>query len=292
MTGETMRADDFDYIRRLVRDQSALTIEAGKEYLVESRLQPLAREEGFSSYLQLVQRLRTAPIGDLHRRAVEAMANNETSFFRDARAFGMMANSVVPALLAERSAARSLHIWCAACSTGQEPYSLAMLLREQGRALDGWDVRIIATDISRSALARARAGCYTQFEVNRGLPAHLLVKHFTQHGTTWKISEEIRGMVEFAETNLIAPWTERPAMQLILLRNVLIYLDVATRKTILQRVGRALDPRGYLILGGAETTTNLDDSFETAALDGAVCFRRRREGPAPSVPTPHITRAI
>lgn len=291
MSGETMPAADFNYIRRLVRDRSALTLEAGKEYLIESRLAPLAREEGFPSYLQLVQRLRAAPPGDLHRRAVEAMANNETSFFRDARAFGMIANTILPALIAERSAARSLSIWCAACSTGQEPYSVAMLLREQGRALDGWDVRIIASDISRSALERARAGCYTQFEVNRGLPAHLLVKHFAQHGTTWQISEQIRGMVEFCETNLIEPWAERPAMHLILLRNVLIYLDVATRKTILQRVGRALDPRGYLILGGAETTTNLDDAFETASGDGAVCFRRRGDGRARSVPTPHITRA-
>jgi chemotaxis protein methyltransferase CheR len=287
-----MQADDFNYIRRLVHDQSALTLDAGKEYLVESRLEPLARQEGFGSYLELVQRLRAAPVGDLHRRAVEAMANNETSFFRDARVFGMIANSILPALIADRSAVRALSIWCAACSTGQEPYSLAMLLREQARALDGWDVRILASDISRSALARARAGRYSQFEVNRGLPAHLLVKHFTQHGTTWEVSEEIRGMVEFRDANLIEPWPERPAMQLILLRNVLIYLDGATRATILQRVGRMLDPGGYLVLGAVETTTNLDDSFETASIDGAVCFRRRGEGRAQSVPTPHITRAI
>jgi chemotaxis protein methyltransferase CheR len=275
MSGGTLQADDFNYIRQLVLDQSALTLDAGKEYLVESRLDPLARQEGFPSYLQMVKSLRTGPVGELHRRVVEAMANNETSFFRDARAFGMIARGILPALVAERSAARSLHIWCAACSTGQEPYSLAMLLRESQPALEGWDVRIIASDISRNVLARAREGCYTQFEVNRGLPAHLLVKYFEQHGTTWEIRPEIRGMVEFRDVNLIHPWVDIPTMHLILMRNVMIYLDLATKKAILERVGRLLDPRGYLLLGGAETTSNLDASFETTSIEGAVCFRRR-----------------
>jgi chemotaxis protein methyltransferase CheR len=279
MSGETMPADDFNYIRQLVRDQSALTLEAGKEYLVESRLDPLARQEGFPSYLQMVKSLRSGPVGELHRRVVEAMANNETSFFRDARAFGMIARSILPALVAERAAARTLHIWCAACSTGQEPYSLAMVLRESQPALEGWDIRIIASDISRSVLARARAGRYTQFEVNRGLPAHLLVKYFDQQGTTWEIRPEIRRMVEFREMNLIHPWVDIPAMHLILMRNVMIYLDVATKKTILGRVGQLLDPGGYLLLGGAETTSTIDPSFEPASLDGAMCFRRRLERP-------------
>ena len=277
MSGETMQADDFNYIRQLVLDQSALTLDAGKEYLVESRLDPLARQEGFPSYLQMVKSLRTGPVGELHRRVVEAMANNETSFFRDPRVFGMIARSILPALVAERSAARSLNIWCAACSTGQEPYSLAMLLRESQRSLEGWDVRIIASDISRNVLARARAGCYTQFEVNRGLPAHLLVKYFEQQGKTWEIRPDIRRMVEFREMNLIHPWPDIPAVDLMLMRNVMIYLDVSTKKAILERVGRLLDPRGYLLLGGAETTSGLDASFESATLDGAVCFRRRMD---------------
>ena len=288
MSREWMQADDYNYVRQLVRDQSALTLDAGKEYLVESRLDPLARQEGFPSYLQMVKSLRANPVGELHRRVVEAMANNATSFFRDARAFGMIARSILPALIAGRSSSRSLHIWCAACSTGQEPYSIAMLLKECRPALEGWDVRIVASDISRDVLARARAGHYTQFEVNRGLPAHLLVKYFEQHGKAWELRQDIRRMVEFRETNLIHPWAELPAMDLILMRNVLIYLDLATKKTILERVNRVLDPGGYLVLGGAETTTNLDDSFETASLDGAVCFRRRS---ARSVPHPHGARA-
>jgi chemotaxis protein methyltransferase CheR len=275
MSGETLPADDFNYIQRLVRDQSALTLEAGKEYLVESRLDPLARQEGFPSYLPMVKSLRGGPVGELHRRVVEAMTNNETSFFRDARAFGMLAHSILPALIARHSSARRLHIWCAACSTGQEPYSIAMLLRECRPSLGGWDLRIIASDMSRAVLDRARTGRYSQFEVNRGLPAHLLVKYFKQQGTTWELQPEIRRMVEFRETNLIGPWPELPGMHLILMRNVLIYLDMTTKKQILARVDRLLDPHGYLLLGSAETTTNLDDSFEVAALDGGMCFRRR-----------------
>ena len=226
------------------------------------------------------------------RRVVEAMANNETSFFRDTRAFGMIARSILPALVADRSASRTLNIWCAACSTGQEPYSLAMVLRESQLALAGWDIKIIASDISRNVMARARAGRYTQFEVNRGLPAHLLVKYFEQQGKTWEIRPEIRRMVEFREMNLIHPWADLPEMQLVLMRNVMIYLDVATKKAILGRVGRLLDPRGYLLLGGAETTTGIDPSFEPASLDGAMCFRPRTERQHVGVRSRNGVRAI
>ena len=270
---------DFDYVRDLVRDQSALTLEPGKEYLVESRLNPLARREGFSSYRDMVKSLRVGPFGDLHRKVVEAMTNNETSFFRDARVFRMLTQSILPRLIAEGSSERSLHIWCAACSTGQEPYSLAMLLREHRPSLDGWDIHITASDISRDVLARAQAGRYNQIEINRGLPANLLVKYFEQRGSEWELRTEIRRMVEFCEINLIKPWPPRlRGMHLILLRNVLIYFDVEMRKAILEKAGRLLDPRGSLFLGGAETTTNLNDSFEPVAHEGAVCFQRRRTG--------------
>src|SRR5947208_6637839 len=199
-------AADFAYVRSLVRDHSALTLESDKEYLLESRLEPLARQEGFPSYEQMVRSLRFGPFRDLHRKVVEAMTNNETTFFRDARTFAMLGTSVLPALIAERSAERAFTIWCAACSTGQEPYSLAMMLRERQPALDGWNVRIIASDISRQVLARAAAGRYNQTEINRGLPAHLLVKYFEQHGQVWEIRPEIRRMVEFREINLIQCW--------------------------------------------------------------------------------------
>ena len=268
-----MAAGDFNYIRDLVRDMSALALEPGKEYLVESRLERLARQQGFPSYHQLVASLRTGPFRDIHRRVVEAMTNNETSFFRDARVFGMLAKSILPALVAARSAERSLTIWCAACSSGQEPYSIAMLLRELRPSIGSWRIRIIASDLSRDVLARAQAGRYSQFEINRGLPANLLVKYLEQNDSGWQVRAEIRRMVEFREINLIQPWPDLPRPQLILMRNVLIYFDVEARKTILDRVGRLLDPRGYLVLGGAETTTTLDEAFEPATFEGAVCFR-------------------
>jgi len=270
-----MTAGDYGYICDLVRDQSALTLEPGKEYLVESRLNPLARQQGFATFQKMVASLRTAPFGDLHRRVVEAMTNNETSFFRDARMFALLTNSILPALLAARSAERALNIWCAACSTGQEPYSVAMAVRAHVPALVGWHIRIIASDISRDVLARAQAGRYSQFEISRGLPASLLVKHFAQHGAVWEINEDIRRMVEFRELNLIQPWTGLPGMHLILLRNVLIYVDVNVKKTILEKAGRLLAPGGYLVLGGSETTTGLDEAFEPVAGQGAVCFQRR-----------------
>ena len=266
---------DYNYVRDLVRDQSALTLEPGKEYLIESRLDPLARTEGFPSYGDLVRRLRTGPVTDLHRKVVEAMTNNETTFFRDARVFGMLANSVIPALVAARSAERSLNIWCAGCSTGQEPYSVAMLVHEHQPSLSGWSIRIVASDISRDVLARARAGRYNQTEINRGLPASKLVRYFSQDGPAWELAPEIRRMVEFREMNLIQSWQSLPAVHLILMRNVLIYFDVPAKKAILEKAGKLLDPRAYLVLGGAETTTNLDDSFEPVSFGGAVCYQRR-----------------
>ena len=270
-----MTSADYNYVRDLVRDQSALTLEPGKEYLLESRLEPLAKTEGFPGYEHLVRRLRTGPITDLHRKVVEAMTNNETTFFRDPRVFAMLSSSVLPALIAARSAERSINIWCAGCSTGQEPYSVAMLLHERMPSLDGWNIRIVASDISRDVLARARAGRYNQTEVNRGLPASRLVKYFVQDGSAWVLSPEIRRMVEFREINLIQSWQNLPAIHLILMRNVLIYFDVAVKKTILEKAGQVLDPRGFLVLGGAETTTNLHDAFEPVSFGGAVCFRPR-----------------
>jgi chemotaxis protein methyltransferase CheR len=267
---------EYDYVRDLVRDQSALTLELGKEYLLESRLDPLARTEGFPSYEHLVRRLRSGPVTDLHRKVVEAMTNNETTFFRGPRVFEMLAHSIIPALVAARSAERSLNIWCAGCSTGQEPYSVAMLLHEHQPSLSGWNIRIIGSDISRDVLARARAGRYNQTEINRGLPASKLVKYFSQDGPAWELAPEIRQMVEFREINLIHSWENLPAVHLMLMRNVLIYFDVPAKKAILRKAGQLLDPRGYLLLGGAETTTNLDDSFEPVSFGGAVCFQQRQ----------------
>jgi chemotaxis protein methyltransferase CheR len=273
----TMTSAEFNYIRDLVRDHSALMLEPGKEYLVESRLNPLVRQGGFPSFHRMVEALRSGAFCELHRRVVEAMTTNETSFFRDARVFGMLKKTLLPELVARRRCERSLNIWCAGCSSGQEPYSVAMLLRDVVPDLDSWNIRIVASDLSRDVLVRARAGRYSQLEVNRGLPATLLVKYFDQHRGAWEIAPELRSMVEFREINLIDYWPLFPRMDVVFLRNVLIYLDRETKQQILRKVGRLVVPDGYLLLGGAETTTNLDDSFESVALDGAMCFRLKRK---------------
>jgi chemotaxis protein methyltransferase CheR len=266
---------DFNYIRTLVRGESALTIEPGKEYFVESRLGPLARQEGFPTFEHMVIKLRGGPFGELHRKVVEALTNNETYFFRDVRVFAMLTRAILPALVTDRSKERTLSVWCAACSSGQEPYSLAMLFQEHRPSLAGWDIRIVASDISREMIARAKTGHYSQTEVNRGLPANLLLKYFKRQGLGWEIADTVRRMVDFREINLMQPRHDPGSMDLILMRNVLIYFELETKKAILQRARRLLAPRGYLLLGGAETTTNIDDSFESVSLEGAVCFRQR-----------------
>jgi chemotaxis protein methyltransferase CheR len=269
-------ASEFDYIRRLVLDQSAIVLEEEKLYLVESRLLPLARREGFDSISSLVDRLATRRFDGLHRKVVEAMTTNETSFFRDFHPFEALRKSILPGLLVKRDASKELNFWSAACSSGQEPYSLAILLQENFPQLSAWEVRIIATELSAEMLARAREGLYSQLEVNRGLPAHLLVKYFRQQGSDWQIREDLRGRVDFQILNLAEPWALVPPMDVILMRNVLIYFGVETKKTILGRVRQLLRPDGFLFLGGAETTFNLDDAFERVQFDRTICYRVRK----------------
>jgi chemotaxis protein methyltransferase CheR len=258
-----MTDQDFDYIRKLLQDRTAITLEAGKEYLVESRLTPIVRQLNLPSIGELVRQLRAKqPSNGLHTRVVEAMVTTETSFFRDHQPFEVLRTDVIPDLIKRRRSERRLNLWCAGSSTGQEPYSLVILFREHFPELANWKIFLLASDISREVLDRARQGCYNQIEVNRGLPAALLVKYFIQHGTHWEIKPEIRDLVQFQEMNLARPWKVLPHMDLVLLRNVMIYFDVETKKTILGRLGRLLRPDGYLLLGGAETTFNLDDSFQ------------------------------
>jgi chemotaxis protein methyltransferase CheR len=257
-----MTPDDFEFIRKLFQEASAVVLEPGKEYLVESRLAPIVRKLELRSITDLVVRLRAPGSNGLVAQVIDALVTNETSFFRDVHPFESLKKIVVPDLIRRRAGERALTIWCAASSTGQEPYSLAILLREHFPELRTWKVFLLATDLSREVLARAREGRYNQLEVNRGLPAPLLVKYFEQHGTQWQLKEEIRKLVDFRELNLSQPWPFLPRMDLILNRNVMIYFDVATKKSILSRIARLLRPDGYLLLGGSETTFNLDDSFQ------------------------------
>jgi len=256
-----MTQQDFETVRRLLLERSAIVLEPGKEYLVESRLDSLVRELKLNSLEELIARLRTGPDNGLHRQIVEAMVTTESSFFRDHVPFEALRKTIMPDLIEHRRGERSLNIWCAASSTGQEPYSVALLLREHFPELITWKISLMASDISRAALARASEGLYNQIEVNRGLPATLLVKYFEQHGTHWQLKASIRSMVAFQEINLAQHWPALPRMDLILIRNVMIYFDVDAKKTILRKVSNLLKPDGYLLLGGAETTFNLDESY-------------------------------
>ncbi len=265
-------ATAFAYLQDLVRERSAMAIDEGKEYLVEARLADLARQRGRSSVWDLLLWLRTQPHGQDHTAVVEAMTTNETSFFRDPAVFEAIRTRVLPDLVDRRGGTRHLSVWSAACSTGQEPYSLAMLAKEDP-ALAAWDVRILATDLTGAVLDRARSGRFTKLEVNRGLAANRLLRWFTQAGTEWEVAPELRRSIEFRQLNLAAAWPAVPAMDLVLLRNVLIYFPVSTKRQVLAQVRTVLRPDGYLFLGNAETTLNLDGSFERVEVGGATAFR-------------------
>jgi chemotaxis protein methyltransferase CheR len=256
-----MTAQEFDVIRRLVLERSAIVLDSGKEYLVETRLAPIVRQLNLSTIGELISQLRYDPTNGLYRQIVEAMVTTESSFFRDRHPFEDLRKVVIPDLMARRRDERRLQIWCAACSTGQEPYSIALMIREHFPECSGWRISLLASDLSRQVLEKAREGRYNQIEVNRGLPAALMVKYFEQHGTDWQLAPAIRSMVDFQEINLAQAWPALPRMDLVLIRNVMIYFDVETKKAILGRLARVLRPDGYLLLGGAETTFNLDDSY-------------------------------
>jgi chemotaxis protein methyltransferase CheR len=253
---------DFEYICGLIRTKSGIVLETGKEYLVEARLTALIRQQKIDSLATLVAKLRSNPNDPLHRLAVEAMTTNETSFFRDHHPFEALKSTVIPALMAKRAGTKSLSIWCGASSTGQEPYTIAMTF--------------IATDLSAEMVARSRAGKYNQIEVNRGLPAPLMVKYFERNGLEWQIKEPLRKMVDFREMNLTTSWPLLPQMDIIFMRNVLIYFDTETKKTILARTRQVLKPDGYLFLGCAETTLCLDDAYERMQIEKSGCYRIRQ----------------
>ena len=265
---------DFEYVRALVCRQAAIELGPDKAYRVEQSLLVVAQAEGCESVADLVARLRSAPANGLHRRVVEAMTVNETTFFRDSYPFEALAREIVPRLIAERGAAGRLDIWCAACSTGQEPYSVAMLLRDRFPSLAKWTVRVFATDLSEAVLERARRGVYSQLEVNRGLPAKYLAKHFQRDGPNWQLDADIRSAVEFRPLNLIEPWPSISGFDVVFLRNVLIYFGTHAKRDILARAHGSLRPGGALFLGGAETTLQLSESFERMPFERHSYYRR------------------
>jgi chemotaxis protein methyltransferase CheR len=252
---------DYEYLRKLLKERSGLDLSADKQYLVESRLVPLARKSSLQGIPELVQKMRNgadALTGDV----VEAMTTNETFFFRDKIPFDHLKETVIPALLKARAARRSLRIWCAASSTGQEPYSIAMCLKEAGAALSGWRTEIVATDLSQAVLEKSRSGIFSQFEVQRGLPIQLLVKYFTQNGDLWQLNADIRGMVQHRQLNLLQDFSHLGTFDIIFCRNVLIYFDQTTKANIFDRLSRMMEPDGVLALGAAESVVGITSAFK------------------------------
>ncbi|MBR0852684.1 protein-glutamate O-methyltransferase CheR [Bradyrhizobium diazoefficiens] len=259
-----MTPTEYEYLRKFLKDQSGLDLSADKQYLIESRLLPLARKAGLSGIGELVQKLQGSSSA-LTTSVVEAMTTNETFFFRDKVPFDHFRDTIMPEVIKARAGRRSVRIWCAAGSTGQEPYSLAMCLKEMGAALNGWRVEIVATDLSQEVLEKARAGIYSQFEVQRGLPIQMLVKYFKQAGETWQINPDVRAMVQHRQLNLLHDFSQLGTFDVIFCRNVLIYFDQDTKVGIFNRLARQIEPDGFLVLGAAETVVGLTDTFRPIA---------------------------
>lgn len=275
MTVATLDSATFDYVRTLVQERSAIALESTKGYLVESRLAPIAKQHGHASLADMVAKLRDKPFGDLHLQVVEAMTTNETSFFRDAHPFEALRAAVLPELIQKRDAVKTLNIWSAACSTGQEPYTIAITLREYFPQLANWNIKILATDLSSQVLEKAATATYSQAEINRGLPAPILVKYFQKSGLQWQLKPEIRQQVQFQRMNLIEPWPAFGKMDIVFLRNVLIYFTPETKSRILANMRGRLAAGGTLFLGGAETTIGIDDSFERVNHGKTITYRSK-----------------
>jgi chemotaxis protein methyltransferase CheR len=251
---------DYEYLRTILKDRSGLDLSADKQYLVESRLVPLARKAGLAGIPELVAKMKSGT-EPLTSEVVEAMTTNETFFFRDKIPFDLLRETILPALMAARASRKSIRIWSAASSTGQEPYSIAMCLKEKAAQLAGWRFEIVATDLSQEVLEKSKAGIYSQFEVQRGLPIQLLVKYFAQTGELWQINAEIRGMVQHRPLNLLQDFSHLGKFDVIFCRNVLIYFDQETKTTIFERISRLIEPDGMLMLGAAESVVGITDAF-------------------------------
>jgi len=257
-----MNVDDFNLLAKLIKDKSGLTLTRDKAYLLESRLLPVARKWNLKNLDELVARLRSKQEQPLIRDVVEAMTTNESFFFRDIKPFDQFKQVVLPYLLQARAASKTIKVWSAACSSGQEPYTLAMILKEERHRLAGWTIDILATDLSTEILSKAQAGLYSQFEVQRGLPITMLVKYFKQAGDRWQIDATLRDQVRYRPFNLLDDMGPLGTFDVIFCRNVLIYFDQPTKQAVLERMAKQLAPDGFLYLGGAETVVGITDKFQ------------------------------
>lgn len=259
-----MSPSEFDYLCQYLKQRSGLVLSPDKMYLVESRLGPIARKRSLASLSALVAQLK-AGNSALEQEVVEAMTTNESFFFRDKTPFDHFKEEMMPALMGARAAQKKIRVWCAAASTGQEPYSLAMTWKEMGLSHGGWKLDLLGTDLSTEVLDRARSGIYSQFEVQRGLPIQMLMKYFKQQGDQWQINEELRQMVQLRPLNLLRDFSTLGQFDVVFCRNVLIYFDQATKVDILHRIAKQLPADGYLVLGAAETVVGLTDAFKPHA---------------------------
>ncbi|WP_020180710.1 protein-glutamate O-methyltransferase CheR [Methylopila sp. M107] len=280
-----MTPAQFSFLADFLRQRSGLSIGEDKRYLVDARLSPIARARG-RSLPDLIETLRRGDDLALAAAVIEAMTTNETFFFRDATPFAALSEVMLPKLFAARGLEKRLRIWCAACSTGQEPYSIAMTLDQHAEALKGWSVEIVGTDISSEVIDRARAGLFTQFEVQRGLPIRLLLANFVQEGDKWRISEALRSRVQFRTLNLLRDFSTLGSFDVVFCRNVLIYFDAATKREVLGRMSRQTASDGFLALGAAESLNGMGLPFQPIAGRPGICGRTpaapviqfRREG--------------
>ena len=252
---------DYDFLRKFLKERSGLDLSSDKQYLVESRLIPLARRAGLSGIGELVQKMKGGGSEALVLGVTEAMTTNETFFFRDRIPFENLQEIILPMMLQARASRRVLRIWCSASSTGQEPYSIAMCLKEISSTLAGWRIEILATDLSQAVLEKSKAGIFSQFEVQRGLPIQMLVKHFTQVGELWQINADIRAMVQHRQLNLLQDFSHLGTFDVIFCRNVLIYFDQDTKAGVFDRLARVIEPDGVLVLGAAESVVGISDAF-------------------------------
>lgn len=251
-------------------------IENGQEYFVISRLGSLAEQKGYAELSPYIRMLMGQSMTDVHVEAIENLTNNETSFFRDGHPFKIIQERILPELIAKRRKMEHINIWCAACSSGQESYSMAMIIQEYFKGVLKWDSKIIASDLCQRMLVRAKGGVYSQFHVNRGLPARYLLKYFSKEGVSWRLNSEIRNMVDFKQINLtdkLDKWPDMPAMDIVLLRNVFIYMNAAVKNDILTKISQILKPDGYLILGAAETIPQSNPYFQLKNYERTLCYQ-------------------
>jgi chemotaxis protein methyltransferase CheR len=264
---------DYDYLRGLVMEQSANLIDSSRNALFDTRLTPIARVSGAADLEEFVNMLKAGRPAHLHRAVAEAMTINETSFFRDIAPFEMLRQVVFPQLIEERAEKRRLRIWSAASSTGQEAYSLAMLIAEHFPNLAQWDVKIIGTDISRHVVDYAQRGRYRRLEVNRGLPARMLLKYMVREGDEWEVIPRVRAMCEFRYANLCAPMPQLPAFDLVMLRNVLLYFSQHDRRELFKEIYQKIVSGGYLVLGNAEQAEDSTNLFEVEFAANCYFYR-------------------